>query len=374
MQPALCGPLRSGVKVLYERKHINGSLTERGLRRSLLLVAMVVFGLFVVWRFLAGVATVVLLLLLGVLLAVALSAPVEALYRRKVPRSVSSPLVAFGALAFLLVPGYLFFPQIQRDSLALLEALPGALESIRGQVFGIARSFGLEPGAGSGFSLSSLSGFGEQLLGGLLGVFSTFLFFAVGAVATIFVAVYLAASPGPVVDWLVRFFPPERRPRVEEVLSKSRSVLLSWLGGRLTSMGIIAVLSTVALYIIGVPGALVLGIFAGLVAFVPYIGPIVSVIPPALLALAERPVDAVWVVVAYVAIQQIESYLITPLIMEKAVSMHPAAVIGSVTLLGTVFGFLGALMALPITVVVNVLIEELWFRRMEKTPDRKAGT
>ena len=344
------------------------------MRRSLLLVAIVVFGLFVVWRFLAGVATVVLLLLLGVLLAVALSAPVEALYRRKVPRSVSSPLVAFGALAFLLVPGYLFFPQIQRDSLALLEALPGALESIRGQVFGIARSFGLEPGAGSGFSLSSLSGFGEQLLGGLLGVFSTFLFFAVGAVATIFVAVYLAASPGPVVDWLVRFFPPERRSRVEEVLSKSRSVLLSWLGGRLTSMGIIAVLSTVALYVIGVPGALVLGIFAGLVAFVPYIGPIVSVIPPALLALAERPVDAVWVVVAYVAIQQIESYLITPLIMEKAVSMHPAAVIGSVTLLGTVFGFLGALMALPITVVVNVLIEELWFRRMEKTPDRKAGT
>ena len=335
---------------------------------------MVVFGLFVVWRFLAGVATVVLLLLLGVLLAVALSAPVEALYRRKVPRSVSSPLVAFGALALLLVPGYLFFPQIQRDSLALLEALPGALESIRGQVFGIARSFGLEPGVGSGFSLSSLSGFGEQLLGGLLGVFSTFLFFAVGALATIFVAVYLAASPGPVVDWLVRFFPPERRSRVEEVLSKSRSVLLSWLGGRLTSMGIIAVLSTVALYIIGVPGALVLGIFAGLVAFVPYIGPIVSVIPPALLALAERPVDAVWVVVAYVAIQQIESYLITPLIMEKAVSMHPAAVIGSVTLLGTVFGFLGALMALPITVVVNVLIEELWFRRMEKTPDRKAGT
>ena len=325
-----------------------------------------------IWQFLAGVATVVLLLLLGVLLAVALSAPVEALRRRRVPRSVGSPLVAFGTLVLLLVPGYLFFPQLQRDSLALLEALPGALESVQEQFFSVARSFGLNPGAGSDLSISSFSGFGRQLLGGIIGVFSTFLFFVVGVVATIFVAVYLAASPGPVVDWLVRLFPLERRPRAQEVLSESRSVLLSWLAGRLTSMGIIAVLSTIALYVIGIPGALVLGIFAGLVAFVPYIGPIISVIPPALLALAEQPVDAVWVIVAYFVIQQIESYLITPLIMEKAVSMHPAAVIGSVTLLGTVFGFLGALMALPITVVVNVLIEELWFRRLESVSDRKS--
>lgn len=358
---------------MYERNTINGRLSERGLRRSLLLVAVVSFGLFLAWQFLAGLATVVLLLLLGVLLAVALSAPVEALHRRKLPRAVGSPLVAFGALTVLLVPAYIFFPQLQGDVLALLAALPGALESLENQVSTLARSFGFNPEAGDGFSLASLSGFGQQLLGGLIGAFSTVLFFAVGVIATIFVAVYLAASPEPVTGWLVRFFPAGRRSRVYEVLSESRSVLLSWLAGRLTSMGIIAVLSTVALYIIGIPGALLLGLFAGLVAFVPYIGPIVSVIPPALLALADRPIDAVWVVVAYVVIQQIESYLITPLIMERAVSMHPAAVIGSVTLLGTVFGFLGALMALPITVVVNVLIEELWFRRMDQTPDREAG-
>ena len=130
-------------------------------------------------------------------------------------------------------------------------------------------------------------------------------------------------------------------------------------------MAIIAVLSTVALYLIGIPAPVLLGLFAGLVAFVPYVGPVISVIPPALLGLAGNPIQALYVIVAYIIIQQIESYLITPLIMQRVASLHPAVVIVAVTLLGTVFGFLGALLALPIVVVAEVLVEELWFRPLE---------
>ena len=103
-----------------------------------------------------------------------------------------------------------------------------------------------------------------------------------------------------------------------------------------------------------------------MVAFVPYIGPIISVIPPALLGLLGDPVHALYVIAAYIIIQQIESNVLTPLIMQKAASVHPAVVIAAVVLLGTVFGFLGALLALPIAVVAGVLVEELWFRRLEE--------
>lgn len=130
-------------------------------------------------------------------------------------------------------------------------------------------------------------------------------------------------------------------------------------------MAVVGALSVGALYLIGVPGALSLGVFAGLASFVPYVGPIVSVIPPALFALAENPLAALWVLAAYFGIQQVESYLITPLIMEEAAALHPAVVIGAVTVLGAAFGLLGALIALPFIVVVGVLIEELWFRRLE---------
>jgi predicted PurR-regulated permease PerM len=204
-------------------------------------------------------------------------------------------------------------------------------------------------------------------LGGALGLFKSLASIVVGLVVVVFVAFYLAASPSSAVNWVVRLFPPDRRGRVRHVLADIRASLLGWLVGRLLSMVIVGILATVALHLIGIRGALVLGIFTGLADFVPFVGPIVAAIPPLLLGLVGGPLVALWVLLAYVAIQQVEGNLITPLIMEKTASLHPAIVIVAVTVLGTAFGFLGALLALPATVVAAALVEELWFRRLEGT-------
>jgi len=213
-------------------------------------------------------------------------------------------------------------------------------------------------------------------LGGALGVFGGLAAFFAGLIVLVFVPLYLAAMPGPVVGWVVRLFPPERRGETRELLSEARASLLGWLGGQLVSMSVIGVLSTAALYLIGVPGALFLGIFTGLVCFVPLVGPVVSAVPPLVLAFAGNPIDALWVLLAYVAIQQVESNLLTPLVMRQAASLHPAIVIAAVTVAGTAFGVLGALLAVPAMVVAGVLVDELWFERLEKedeAPKGKAG-
>ncbi len=101
-----------------------------------------------------------------------------------------------------------------------------------------------------------------------------------------------------------------KKGREPGLLSETRTSLLSWLGGQLVSMTVIGVLSTAALYIIGVPGALFLVIFTGLVCFVPLIGPVVSAVPPLVLDFAGNPIDALWVLLAYIAIQQVESNLL----------------------------------------------------------------
>jgi predicted PurR-regulated permease PerM len=198
-----------------------------------------------------------------------------------------------------------------------------------------------------------------------LGLFSGLAAFLTGLIVVLFVPLYLAAMPGPIVGWLVRLFPPEERERTREVLSKARSSLLGWLKGRLFSMVVVGALATGALYLIGIPGALYLGIFSGLVAFVPLIGSIGGAIPPLLLAFAGSPLDPVWVVLAYVVIQQVESNLITPLVMQKVASVHPVVVLAAVTVLGAAFGVLGAFLAVPAAVVAGVLVEELWFKRLE---------
>lgn len=349
------------------------SLTYRELLRVALVSIVLLFGLFLMWRFMAGVATAILMLLAGLLLAVALSGPVEFMHRRKVPRSVATGSIIVGALALLGLVGYLFFPEFEEQAFEFSFALPSAFNQLGEQVEEFASRFGISLAGGSGLSSSTLVGWGRRLLGGALGLFTDAVSVLLGAVIAVFTSIYLVVNPRPVVGWVVRIFPPESRHQVWGVLCEARVDLLDWLKGRLASMAIVGVLSTTALYLIGIPGALLLGLFTGLVSFVPYIGPLISVVPPVVLAFASggQPIDALWVVLAYVAIQQVESYMLTPLIMQKTASLHPAVVIASVTVLGAAFGILGAVLALPITVVVGVLIKELWFQQIEKQTEKQ---
>jgi len=336
------------------------SLTNQGLLRAVLLA----FALLLVYQFLAAVVATVLLLATGLLLAVALSAPVELLHRRKVPRPAAVTLIVLVILAALGLGGYLLLPVLAEQISQLASYLPDALSQLVERLRNLASRLGIQTGGGS-ISPSTLASIGRRVLGGILGIFSGFASFLTGLIVVLFVPLYLAAMPDPVERWVVRLFPPGRREKARKVLSESRGSLLGWLGGRLFSMLVVGVLSTIALYVIGIPGALFLGIFSGLVAFVPIIGSVAGAVPPLVLAFAGNPLDALWVLLAYVAIQQIESNLLTPLVMQRAVSLHPVVVIAAVTVAGAAFGVLGALLAVPASLVAGVLVDELWFQRLE---------
>ena len=343
---------------------------SRSLLRALLWAVLLAFTLFLIYRFLSTVATVALSITTGLLLAVALSGPVEALRRRKIPRSLALTLIVAGALALLGLFGFLLGAALSEQASRLASSLPEALSNLSRGVERLASRFGV-PVPEGGLSPSSLSGPAGNALGGAAGVFGGAASALVGLVVVLFLALYLAANPEPIVGWVVRLFPPDHRPRAQEVLSSLRTGLLDWLKGQLAAMAVIGVLWTVALLLIGVPGALFLGLFAGLAAFVPYIGPLIGLVPAFMLAFAAGPLSALLVLVAYVAIQGAESYLITPLIMERAASVHPATVIAVVTVLGAAFGALGALLAVPTAVVTGILIEELWVQRLEAEDTRK---
>ena len=350
---------------------MNGQVTDHGLLRAALALAIALFGLFLAWRFLAGIATAVLVLLVGLLLAVALSGPVEALHRRKIPRVVASVTIILGILAVFCLGGYLFVPVLTEQIWQLVSTLPFAFSQFGTWAEWLGDRTGLPFGNGEGPSLSALASWGRRILGGALGLFGSLTTLAFGLVVAIFVPLYLTASPEPIVNWTLRLFPTDRRTRTREVLSIMRVSLLRWLKGRLLSMAMVGVLWTGALYLIGIPGALFLGILAGLLEFVPYVGPVVSTVPPVVLALAGDPTDVLWVLLSYLLIQQVEGFLLTPLIEGRVASLHPAVVIVTVTLAGAAFGFLGVFLAVPTTLVVKVLVEECWFRRLE-APEKAA--
>lgn len=344
-----------------------------GLLGVLLRTVAFAFALFLTYRFLAEVAAVALSLAVGVLLAVAVSAPVEAMSARRVPRSLAAALVFLGGSTLLGLGAFLFLPALADQVYSFFASVPGALAELTERAEGFAERFGL-PVPGGDVSPSSLTDPTRRLLGGAVGVFGTAASGLAGLVVVLFLAFYLSANPGPVIGWATRLLPPERRSRAREVSSAVRSGLLNWLKGQLGAMAVIGVLSTSAFFLIGLPGALFLGLLAGLLSFVPYLGPVISFVPPLLLALTMGPTTVLLVAVAYAAVQGAESYMITPLIMKEAASLHPAAVIAGVTVLGTAFGVLGALLAVPMIVTGGVLVDELWFRRLEdKDPQDDEG-
>lgn len=351
-------------------RNTNGA--PAGLLGTLLKAVAFAFALFLAYRFLAEVAAVALSLAVGALLAVAASGPIEALNARKVPRLLAALVVFLGGAAVLGLGAYLLLPSLAGQVYGFFASLPAALGGLAERAEGLAERLGL-PVPGGDVSPSSLTGPARRLLGGAVGVFGTAASALGGLVVVLFLAFYLSANPGPVVDWTTRLFPPGRRPRAREVLSAVRSGLLGWIKGQLGAMAVIGVLSTIAFFLIGLPGALFLGLLAGLLSFVPYLGPVVAFVPPLLVALTVSPTTVLLVALAYAAVQGAESYLITPLIMERAASLHPAAVIAGVTVLGTAFGILGALLAVPTIVAVGVLVEELWFGRLERGGPQGGG-
>ena len=131
-------------------------------------------------------------------------------------------------------------------------------------------------------------------------------------------------------------------------------------------MTFIGVFWAISLSLIGVPVALLIGIFSGLISFIPYVGALISIVVPVLLALVSDPFSAVWVIVAFFIIQQIEGNLLQPIVMSRAVDLHPALVVFAILVMGTLFGIVGVFLAVPLVAAVQVLVRELWVQRMDQ--------
>jgi predicted PurR-regulated permease PerM len=327
-----------------------------------------IFALLLASYLVYQIAVVVLVLLLTLLFSVIISAPVDYLERRGVGRGTGTLAVFGGLILTLGIAGVALAPTIAEQASELWETFPELLANAQDVAERLQGALGLGTPVAldqldvvdsarnffSGGTLATVANVGA-------GVASVLSYLVVIVIATI----YAVARPWPLVNGFVALFPAGRRQEVREILADMYQTVQRWFVGQLGSMLIIGVLSTVALYLIGVPFALLLGIFSGLISFIPFVGPILSVIPPVLLALIGTPVDALWVVLAYAIIQAIESYLLQPLIMSRAVFLHPAVVMFALLIMGTLFGFVGVLLAVPLVAALHVLLRELWIERMD---------
>lgn len=218
--------------------------------------------------------------------------------------------------------------------------------------------------------IQSLVGGAGEFVSNTLGMILSFLL-------VIVLTIMMLAQPLAYRKAFVRLFPSFYRRRVDEILTECEVSLGKWVIGAIISMTLVAFLSFIGLSIIGVRLALAQGILAGLLNFIPNIGPTLSVVLPMGIALLDNPWKSLFVLILYIVIQQLESNFITPYVMAQQVSLLPAITLISQVVFATFFGFLGLVLALPITVVAKVWINEVLIKDVldqwgKKKEDRTA--
>lgn len=213
---------------------------------------------------------------------------------------------------------------------------------------------------------SSFSAFGRTVLSIGSGIADVLVVLVAG--------IFLATQPRFYLTGAVKLVPAGKRPLALEAMTESERALRLWLRGQLIAMIVVGLLTGFGLRALGMPSAFTLGLLAGVLEFIPFAGPILSMIPAILLALAVSPDQALWVLLLYFAVQQFEGYILTPLVQQYAVDLPGVVLLFALIAFGALFGTLGVILAAPLTVVTYVLVKRLYVIETLHTPTPIPGT
>ncbi|GAB2976515.1 AI-2E family transporter [Mucilaginibacter puniceus] len=183
----------------------------------------------------------------------------------------------------------------------------------------------------------------------------------------IFLGIFFTVSPGIYVKGIVALIPAKGEAKAQDILHKLDSKLKRWLAGKIFAMAVVAILTAVALAILGIPMLFALALIAGILNFIPNFGPIIAMIPAVLVGLSMGIDTALIIVGVYTLIQVVESNFITPMVQNKLVSIPPAMIITGQLIVGSLTGYLGIILATPLVLIVMVLVQELYIAKKHPT-------
>ena len=318
---------------------------------ALLTLTLVVLGL-LIWQ----LRWVLLVLFGAVVVAVALDVLIDQVQNRsrlQRPQALLAVLMALSLTGVLL--GQLLLPELITQVQQLSTDLPQLIRKVSGLLGQDPRLASLNQALSPGLNPDNLQSLGRQLLGVAGGAANSL----VQGLLVVLLAILLALDPASHRDMVLAITPRPARQRMGELLDESRAALGGWLAGMTLSATTVFLLTWAGLALLKAPLPLLSSLVCGLLTFVPTIGPTAATLLPTSLALLQSPQLLLSVLVFRLVLQNLEAFLLTPLLLRKTVNLLPTIALMAQLSLGALLGLPGVLLALPLVVVLQVLMQRV---------------
>lgn len=321
-------------------------------------LVLLLLSIFLLWQ----IRFIILLAFTSISLATALNRIVQWLMQWKLSRRSAVIITLLALLGLVLVTVTVIVPPFLEQIDQWLTQVPTESAQIRVWLENI--NSRVPPVLAEQFQqlnafIQEIPNIARGLFNNFFRIFSSTLSILINSFLVLAVTIMLIANPKAYRRAFISVFPQFYRHRVQDILDHCEKALVGWGIGICFNMVVISLMSFIGLVIIQVPLPIGNALIAGILTFIPNIGPILSVIPPAVLGVLDSPWKAIAVIGLYTLIQQVESNFLTPLVMKHQVSLLPAVTLVSQLICGVLFGFLGLFLALPLVVTGQVLLQEL---------------
>jgi len=337
------------------------------------------------WLFLGLIGEAVFIFIVATLLALVLNPFVHGLQRAHVPRPLGVAIVYLAGIGILIGAIALIIPPLVHQVRALLDALPGMAQQARAGLHflqSLADRFHLNVNVSQELEAAAKS-VATYLLGAsrsLLGIGVSVARTVTVTVIIVVISIYMLLDAKRIGRFIVEHFPTGSQDDGLEYIAVTRNAVVKYMQAQILLSAAIGTGTGLTMWVLGVTGvfpsgakyAVLFGAWAGLMEIIPYLGPVLGAVPPVIVALLHQPITAVWVILAYVGIQEIEGHIAAPLIMGTRFRVHPLVVIFAVLIGNQLHGIVGMFVAVPLI----PLVRETWvfFRPRVRFEGWKAGT
>lgn len=302
------------------------------------------------------ISPVLVVLFLGIVISSALDAPLNYLETKRIPRLLGILFIFVALFSIFILLLYTIIPIVLlefKDLFANLDKVEEALSS----AFGITESLKLNLRA-DGFASMVLPA-SSSFFGWLPSIFQN----AVLAIATLIISFYLALYRDGVENFMRAVLPLSYENYIIDVFHRSRKKIGRWFEGQIFLSFIVAILTMIGLKVLGVNYGLVLGLIAGILEIIPFVGPLLAGFLAFLVAVSQSFVLGIYVIVLFTIIQQLESHLFVPIVMRKTTGIHPVIVVLAIFAGSQLGGIIGVILSVPVVVVLQELVEDFSQRK-----------